>query len=417
MADTHIETVKTGCPYCGVGCGVLASVKDNGVVTIKGDPDHPANYGRLCSKGSALSETVYHEDRLLYPEIDTVQVSWEQALRTVAGEFGKIIKKHGADAVAFYVSGQLLTEDYYVANKLMKGFIGSANIDTNSRLCMSSPVMSHKRAFGEDLVAGCYDDIERARMIVLLGSNTAWCHPVVYQRIAQAKKKNPHLFIVVIDPRKTQTVGIADLHLPLQPGTDSILLNGLLTYLEQDNERHVLFTENFTSGLDDALKAAKKSAPSIKSVAKKCNLDPEDVAQFYQQFSRTERVVSMFSQGMNQSQSGVDNGNALINCHLFTGRIGRPGMGAFSLTGQPNAMGGREVGGLATMLAAHMDLDNAKHGHLVQQFWNRPILPISKAQKRLICFKKLKTAALKRFGLLVRTRLFHCLMRTKPKEL
>ncbi len=374
---------------------MLARVENNGIVRVRGDKDHPANYGRLCSKGTALAETVYHEDRLLYPEIDTVQVSWEQALRTVAGEFGKTIKKHGPDSVAFYVSGQLLTEDYYVANKLMKGFIGSANIDTNSRLCMSSPVMSHKRAFGEDLVPGCYEDIERARMIVLVGSNTAWCHPVIYQRIVRAKKDNPDLFIVLLDPRRTQTAGIADLHLALDPGTDSVLLNGLLAFLEADNERNVLFTQNFTSGLEDALTMAQKTAVSPKAVAKKCGLEEDDVVAFYHRFSRTERVVSLFSQGVNQSRSGVDNGNALINCHLFTGRIGRPGMGVFSLTGQPNAMGGREVGGLATMLAAHMEIGNAKHGHLVQRFWNSPKIADRQGASAVELFSQIESGKIK----------------------
>ena len=374
---------------------MLAKVEDNGVVTVRGDKNHPANYGRLCSKGTALAETVYHEDRLLYPEIDTVQVSWEQALRTVAGEFGKIAAKYGSDAVAFYVSGQLLTEDYYVANKLMKGFIGSANIDTNSRLCMSSPVMAHKRAFGEDLVPGCYEDIERARMIVLVGTNTAWCHPVLYQRIVKAKKDNPDLFIVLLDPRKTQTAGIADLHLDLAPGTDAVLLSGLLAYLETDSERNILFTENFTTGLESALAAAQKTAPSLKTVAQKCRLDEQDVLAFYRQFSRTERVVSLFSQGVNQSRSGTDNGNALINCHLFTGRIGRPGMGVFSLTGQPNAMGGREVGGLATMLAAHMEIDNAKHGHLVQRFWNSPHIASKPGAKAVDLFQKIESGKIR----------------------
>jgi len=363
---------NTTCPYCGVGCGVLAQMDEYGVVTVKGDTEHPANQGRLCSKGTALGETVYLDERLLYPEILGEQVSWEQALATVAGRFEKIIEEHGPDAVAFYVSGQLLTEDYYVANKLMKGFIGSGNIDTNSRLCMSSVVAGYKRAFGEDVVPGCYEDLERAKMIVLAGSNTAWRHPVLYQRIVNAKKNNPDLMVVNIDPRKTQTSSVADLHLGIRPGTDSVLFNGLLVWLEAAGEHNAMFTGNFTSGIEAALGAARQSAVSIEIVAEKCGLPVDDVQEFYRLFARTERTVTVFSQGINQSSSGVDKINSIINCHLYTGRIGRPGMGPFSLTGQPNAMGGREAGGLANQLAAHMEIGNETHRQRVKQFWNAP---------------------------------------------
>ena len=367
-------SVRTTCPYCGVGCGLIAQIDDAGVVSVKGDPDHPANRGRLCSKGSALGETVYLEDRLLYPEAHGEQVSWEQAIAEVAGEFSKTIEKHGPDSVAFYVSGQLLTEDYYVANKLMKGCIGSGNIDTNSRLCMSSPVAAYKRAFGEDCVPVCYDDLDAAELIVIAGSNTAWCHPVVYQRIVKAKKDNPDLKVVLIDPRRTQTAGIADLHLAIEPGTDAILWNGLLLALEDGGARAKEFTKDCTSGLDKALSAARESAPNLESVADTCGLPEPDVAEFYDLFTRRDKVVSVYSQGVNQSSSGTDKCNAIINCHLLTGRIGHPGMGPFSITGQPNAMGGREVGGLANQLAAHMELGSAKHRDRVQRFWNSPVI-------------------------------------------
>ena len=223
------QSVKTICPYCGVGCGVEVNVSADGGVSVAGDPDHPANYGRLCSKGAALGETLSLDGRLLHPEISGERVSWEKALSTVAGRFSEIIEQHGPESVAFYLSGQMLTEDYYVANKLMKGFIGSANVDTNSRLCMSSTVAGHKRAFGADIVPCCYEDLERAKLIVLVGSNAAWCHPVLFQRINRAKQQNPDLMIVVIDPRQTPTCEIADLHLALKPGTDTILFNGLLS--------------------------------------------------------------------------------------------------------------------------------------------------------------------------------------------
>ncbi|MFV2056108.1 MAG: molybdopterin oxidoreductase family protein, partial [Thiohalomonadales bacterium] len=387
--------IKTTCPYCGVGCGVLARMDDYGVVEVEGDPDHPANRGRLCSKGAALGETVYLDERLLYPEIMGVQVSWEQALATVAGRFEEIIEQHGPDAVAFYVSGQLLTEDYYVANKLMKGFMGSANIDTNSRLCMSSAVAGYKRAFGEDIVPGCYEDLERAKLIVLTGSNTAWCHPVLYQRMVAAKKDHPDLMVVNIDPRITQTSSLADFHLALRPGTDSVLFNGLLVFLEAADECNAMFTQNFTSGLNAALVAAKKSSASIQIVAEKCALPVEQVERFYRLFARTERTVTVFSQGINQSSSGVDKVNSIINCHLYTGRIGRAGMGPFSLTGQPNAMGGREVGGLANQLAAHMDIDNAVHRKRLQQFWNSPRMALAEGRKAIDLFDAIAEGKIK----------------------
>ena len=375
------QPVRTTCPYCGVGCGVLATLDEQGVVSVRGDPDHPANRGRLCSKGTALGETAYLDARLLYPEMDGEQVSWEAALSATAGRLGAVIDEHGPDAVAFYVSGQLLTEDYYVANKLMKGFIGSANIDTNSRLCMSSAVAAHKRAFGEDVVPCCYEDLERAKLVVLVGSNTAWCHPVLFQRIAAAKQANPDLMVVSIDPRHTQTAGIADLHLALRPGTDSILFNGLLVHLDAAGEHNALFTEHATRGMEAALAAARDSAPTVEVVSERCGLSAEDVMRFYRLFARTERTVTVFSQGVNQSSSGVDKINAIINCHLFTGRIGRPGMGPFSLTGQPNAMGGREVGGLANQLAAHLDIDEADDRERVRAFWNAPAMAAGEGLK------------------------------------
>ena len=370
-----MQEIKTTCPYCGVGCGIIASVDANGLVNIKGDPDHPANHGRLCSKGAALAETVNYDERLLYPVVRGEQCGWEQAVAEVAGGLRKIIDRHGPDAVAFYVSGQLLTEDYYVANKLMKGFIGSANIDTNSRLCMSSSVAGHKRAFGADAVPCCYEDLERAKLVVLAGSNAAWCHPVLFQRIRKARKENPDLLVVVIDPRQTDTCDIADLHLSLTPGTDAWLFNGLLCHLEDQGEVNALFAGAHARGMSEALQAARQSSPDIQTTASRCGLDAGRVAEFFRLFARTERVVTVYSQGINQSTSGSDKVNAIINCHLLTGRIGRPGMGPFSFTGQPNAMGGREVGGLANQLAAHMELDDPEHRRIVQSFWDSPQVP------------------------------------------
>jgi len=387
--------IKTTCPYCGVGCGVLAQVEADGQVNISGDPEHPANFGRLCSKGAALGETLSVDGRLLFPEVEGKAESWDVALNAVASGFQNIIEKHGKNAVAFYVSGQLLTEDYYVANKLMKGFIGSANIDTNSRLCMSSAVAGQKRAFGSDTVPCNYEDLERAKLVILTGSNTAWCHPVLFQRIKKAKEVNPDMIVVVIDPRRTATCDIADFHLPVKPGTDHILFNGLLVYLDSKNEKNELFVNNHTEGLDAALLMAASHAISSEVVAKHCGLNFDDVEQFYKLFARTERVVTAYSQGINQWSFGTDRVNSIINCHLYTGRIGRPGMGPFSITGQPNAMGGREVGGLANQLAAHMEIENESHRNLVKTFWGSPNIAESEGYKAVDLFDAIGAGKIK----------------------
>lgn len=380
------QVTKTTCPYCGVGCGVILTQDSKGVTSVTGDPDHPANFGRLCSKGAALAQTIDLPGRLLHPTVNSERVGWGDAIDEVAQGFSNVIDRYGPDALAFYVSGQILTEDYYVANKLMKGFVGSANIDTNSRLCMSSSVAGHKRAFGADIVPCCYEDLERSNMIVLTGSNTAWCHPVLFQRIKQAKKNNPQLYVVVVDPRRTSTCDIADLHLPLAAGSDANLFTGLLAYLHRQGEENQLFTRAFTEGLLETLNIALSSAFELEQVAAGCGLSVDQVKTFYQHFARTERVITVYSQGVNQSSSGTDKVNSIINCHLYTGRIGRPGMGPFSFTGQPNAMGGREVGGLANQLAAHMDIDNEQHRALVQQFWQSPHIATQQGLKAVDLF-------------------------------
>jgi assimilatory nitrate reductase catalytic subunit len=361
---------RTTCPYCGVGCGVIARREDDGSVSVKGDPEHPANFGRLCSKGSALAETLSLDDRLLAPEINGKRATWDAALDLVADTFSRTIAEHGADSVAFYVSGQLLTEDYYVANKLMKGFIGAANIDTNSRLCMSSSVAGHRRAFGSDTVPGSYRDLELADLVVLTGSNLAWCHPVLFQRLAAAREARGTK-IVVIDPRQTATSDIADLHLAIAPDTDVALFGGLLKYLAEHGTMDEAYVAAHTSGLDKAL--ADVAGLDIEAVADFTGLNRSDIKIFYQLFHQTYKAVTVYSQGVNQSTSGTDKVNAIINCHLLTGRIGKPGMGPLSATGQPNAMGGREVGGMANMLAAHMAIENATDRARVQTFWESPI--------------------------------------------
>lgn len=367
--------IRTTCPYCGVGCGVLAVPDPGGAAAIRGDVAHPANHGRLCSKGSALAETLSLEDRLLYPELDGGRVSWDQALEGVAEGFQRVIREHGPDAVGFYVSGQLLTEDYYCANKLMKGFIGTANIDTNSRLCMSSSVAGHKRAFGADAVPCSYEDVDKADLLVFVGSNAAWCHPVLFQRALAARRRRPEVRIVVIDPRRTATAEEANLHLAIAPGTDAVLFNGLLNHLRREDALDWRFLERHTEGFAAALEAARDGTASIPQIAARCGLEEADLARFFRWFTGTGKVVTLYSQGINQSSSGTDKVNAIINCHLAGGRIGRPGMGPFSLTGQPNAMGGREVGGLANQLAAHMDLDNPEHRDRVARFWGTARIP------------------------------------------
>jgi len=370
-AELTNQITKTTCPYCGVGCGVIVS-KDQGQYSVKGNPDHPSNLGRICSKGAALADTLDNEGRMRYPQINGINTSWDEATTLIAKRLDACINQHGPESVAMYVSGQLLTEDYYVANKFMKGFIGSANIDTNSRLCMSSVVAAQKRAYGADSVPNCYEDLERTNLIVIVGSNTAWCHPVIFQRIRQAKNDNPNCQVIVIDPRKTATCDIADMHLQIKSGKDSVLFNGLLTYLNDNKEINRQFVDNCVEGMQQALDAAYESSANIDDVAHICGISKDDLEAFYNMFARKEKVITLFSQGVNQSHTGTDNVNAIINCHLLSGRIGRPGMGAFSLTGQPNAMGGREVGGLANQLTAHMDLENEDHRNLVQQHWQSP---------------------------------------------
>src|SRR5476651_1025425 len=330
-----VPATRTTCPYCGVGCGVLATPDNSGGAAISGDPEHPANFGRLCSKGSALGETLGLEDRLLYPMIrcskgTMERVAWSDALDHVAHRFAHIIARDGPDAVAFYLSGQLLTEDYYVANKLMKGFIGSANVDTNSRLCMAYSVAGHRRAFGSDTVPGCYEDLDEADLLVLVGSNAAWCHPVLYQRMIQAREKHGAR-IVTIDVRGTPTTESADLALTIAPGMDSVLFCGLLLYLSDREFIGRAFVGAHTEGFDAAVAQARKIAPDLATVAKKCGAASAGIAAFFELFASTNRVVTLYSQGVNQSWQGTDKVNAILNCHLATGRIGIPGAGPFSL--------------------------------------------------------------------------------------
>jgi assimilatory nitrate reductase catalytic subunit len=394
----HPPAVRTTCPYCGVGCGVLAKPDGHGGALIVGDPEHPANFGRLCSKGSALGETLGLGRRLLHPMLRQsdgalAQVSWDDALAQMANGFARTIAQHGPDAVAFYLSGQLLTEDYYVANKLMKGFIGSANVDTNSRLCMASSVAGHRRSFGADTVPGTYEDLDLADLIVLVGSNAAWCHPVLYQRMT-ANKRARGARIVVVDPRRTATAADADLFLAVAPGMDAVLFAGLLVYLAETHALDHSYINAHTSGFAEALFRAREIAPDAATTAATAGLSEFDVARFFELFRATPSVVTCFSQGVNQSAQGTDKVCSIINCHLATGRIGKPGTGPFSLTGQPNAMGGREVGGLANQLAAHMAFAPEEVGR-VGRFWNAPNIAQREGLKAVQMFEAIEGGRIK----------------------
>ncbi|QPI64994.1 nitrate reductase [Vreelandella venusta] len=397
--STTTQQAKTTCPYCGVGCGVKATIDSGTVIAVEGDRGHPANYGRLCVKGTALHETLGQQGRLTQPRVDGAEVSWDTALSATADRLNALRAEHGQHSVAAYLSGQLLTEDYYVANKLFKGFLGTPHVDTNSRLCMASAVAGYKRAFGADAVPCHYEDIEEAELVVLVGSNLAWNHPVLYQRLKVAKVRNPLMCVVVIDPRVTDSCEIADLYLGIQPGSDAYLFNGLLAWMAQRRKLDTLYLERHTEGAEDALAAAQQTAGSVAEVAATCDVDPERLETFYYWFASQLHVVTLYSQGVNQSTSGTDKCNAIINCHLAGGKLGLPGAGPFSITGQPNAMGGREVGGLANQLAAHMDYHTPGARDLVSRFWATehltPTLPDAPGYKAIELFDAIDRGEIK----------------------
>lgn len=379
-----MRKVATTCAYCGVGCGIIAEPRGERSVAIKGDKAHPANYGRLCVKGTTLGDTVGLEGRLLHPMIGNRRASWDEATRFVGKTFADTIAEHGPDSVAFYVSGQLLTEDYYAANKLMKGFIGSGNIDTNSRLCMASAVAAHVRAFGEDYVPVCYEDLEAADLIILVGSNTAWCHPVVWQRIEKARQARGTK-VVVIDPRRTETAAEADLHVPVAPDGDIPLFRALLSDMNRRGAvdrnfivRHCITPDDFWEVLDGALDEDL----------------PEEFSALANLVAEHPRMVTVFSQGSNQSRRGTDKGNAIINLHLATGRIGKAGAGPFSITGQPNAMGGREVGGLASMLACHLGFSEEER-NAAAALWQAPNMCAGPGLKAVDMFRAVDEGRIK----------------------
>lgn len=390
MSIPELNTKRTTCPYCGVGCGIEVTFDgDPQSARIAGDLNHPANHGRLCSKGAALAQTLELNHRLITPVVNGQSSTWTNATGLIARRFTDSIRDYGKDSVAFYVSGQLLTEDYYVANKLMKGYIGSANIDTNSRLCMASSVAGHKRAFGADIVPGCYEDFELADLVVLVGSNLAWCHPVLYQRLTDARKANPKLKLVVIDPRRTLTADSADLFLPIKSDSDVDLFNALLAYLYQHDCVDQAWIDRYTSGDTECQYKLQMTDMSKLSVVTACAA--QAIQTFFDWFAQTEKVLTVYSQGVNQSITGTDKVNSIINCHLATGRIGKPGAGPFSVTGQPNAMGGREVGGLSNMLACHMNVAEPTHQDLVRRFWSSPTIATEEGLKAVSLFQAIES--------------------------
>ena len=367
-----IKETKSTCPYCGVGCGVLIHSQNNKIINVKGDPTHPANFGRLCTKGATLHLTTAIDNRALYPEMRLTRdaarkrVSWDVSLDYLAEKFAQTIEQHGPDSVAFYISGQLMTEDYYVFNKLAKGLIGTNNVDTNSRLCMSSAVAGYKVTLGADAPPTCYEDIDHTNCLLIAGSNTAFAHPIIFRRIEDAKANNSDLKIIVVDPRKTDTAQAADLHLAILPGTDVALFNGLLHVMLWEGLLDMEYIRNHTNGFDALKDTVREYTP--KMVSDICGIKETDIIKAAKWFGAGPSL-SLYCMGLNQSVHGTDKNAALINLHLATGQIGKQGAGPFSLTGQPNAMGGREVGGMANLLSGHRDLANASHRAEIAKIW------------------------------------------------
>jgi len=374
---------RSTCPYCGVGCGVIIETEGSQITGVRGDPDHPANFGKLCTKGQTLhltaSPAIAQQTRLLQPLRRLERggpaqpLGWDAALDLATDRFASVIEHHGVDAVGFYISGQLLTEDYYVFNKLAKGLIGTNNVDTNSRLCMSSAVAGYKLTLGADAPPACYDDVNHASCLFIVGSNAAFAHPVLFRRIEEAKKNNPAMKVIVADPRRTDTAGFADLFLPLQPGSDVMLFHGLLHIMLWEGWLDAAYIAAHTTGFDALKSLVREYSP--ERVSQACGLKKEDLHTAAQWFATSPATLSLYCQGLNQSSSGTAKNATLINLHLATGQIGKPGAGPFSLTGQPNAMGGREVGGLANLLSAHRDLANPQHRAEVAALWGVPSVP------------------------------------------
>ena len=393
------QEIKSTCCYCGVGCGVVIEVEGEQIVGVSGDKQHPANFGRLCTKGSTLHLTAQAGGRAGYPELRVARtqararVSWEAALDHAAARFAAVIQAHGPDAVGFYISGQLLTEDYYVFNKLAKGLIGTNNVDTNSRLCMSSAAAGYKQTLGVDAPPACYEDIDHAECLFIAGSNTAYAHPIVFRRIEDAKRAKPNLKIIVVDPRRTDTAAAADLHLAILPGTDVALFHGMLHVLLWEELVDHVFIRAHTEGFAALKDIVREYTPQM--VAQICGVAAQDIVQAARWFGQSKATLSLYCQGLNQSACGTDKNAALINLHLATGQIGKPGAGPFSLTGQPNAMGGREVGGMANLLSAHRDLANPEHRAEVAKLWGLDSVPDKPGKTAVEMFEAVRTGEIK----------------------
>ncbi|HEX6827890.1 MAG TPA: molybdopterin-dependent oxidoreductase, partial [Burkholderiales bacterium] len=395
------ETLAT-CPYCGVGCGVVIEHDAGRITGVRGDPAHPANHGRLCTKGLTLHLTAAPETlaaRALHPELrrhrdaPRQRVGWDEALDHAAARFADVIARHGPDAVAVYGAGQLLTEDYYVFNKLVKGLIGTNNLDTNSRLCMSSAVAGYKMTLGADAPPCCYEDIAAAECLFIAGSNTAYAHPIVFRQVEDARAANPALKIIVADPRRTDTAEAADLHLALLPGTDIALYNAMLHVMLWEGWIDRGYVEAHTEGFDAVKKLVREYTPAMAAAI--CGLEQKDIVRAAEWFATSKATLSLYCQGLNQYAHGSHNNAALINLHLAAAQIGRPGAGPLSLTGQPNAMGGREVGGLANLLSAHRDLANPEHRAEVARLWGVASVPEKPGKTAVELFQALKSGEVK----------------------
>ncbi|PKA17493.1 NAD(P)H-nitrite reductase [Leptospira haakeii] len=391
---------RSTCSYCGVGCGVLIQKESETSFTVQGDPDHPANKGMLCSKGMNLHHTVLDKsDRLLHPMVrspktgELQKTDWDSALGEIASRFKNLIKEYGPDSVGFYVSGQLLTEEYYVVNKLTKGFLNTNNIDTNSRLCMSSAVVGYKMSLGEDSVPVSYDDIEIADCFLIAGANPAWCHPILFRRIEDRKNSDPNVKIIVVDPRKTESCENADLHLQIIPGTDILLFNAIARSLIETNSLDPDFIKSHTEGFEELKE--KVFSISMKEYADSCGVSEESIREAASLISNSKGFLTLWAMGLNQSVVGVNKNLALINLNLITGKIGKPGSGPFSLTGQPNAMGGREVGGLCNLLPAHRNLADENHRKEVADFWGVESIRDKPGYSATEMFENLKNGKMK----------------------
>jgi len=381
-----MTSTKTLCPYCGVGCGLeVAPAKANSTEdtawAVRGDRDHPSSQGMVCVKGATIAEAI-HKNRLLYPLMREAldapfrRVSWDEALDAIAQRLQQVLQTQGPEAICMYGSGQLQTEDYYLAQKLLKGCLGTNNFDANSRLCMSSAVAAYIQSFGSDGPPPCYADLEETDCAFLIGTNTAECHPIVYNRFRKYhRKKKGKVKLIVVDPRRTATAKDADLHLAIRPGTDITLLNGIAHILLKKRWIDALFIDEATQGFQDYVRVIHDYPP--ERVAEICGIPVADLEEAARCWGLSKKVLSLWSMGINQSSEGTAKARTLINLHLMTGQIGRPGAGPFSLTGQPNAMGGREAGGLAHILPGYRLVKNPDHRRSLEQAWQLPADSIS----------------------------------------